>query len=133
MAYAHGTTGVLKVFSTSLRDLSPYLTSAQSSLSADTAEVSTLGDTSKEYIAGLKDGTISFEGKFDPTPDGWLQAILGGTAVPFEFHPQGTATGNVKYSGSAILTSYEPGADIGDAVGFSGELQISGAVTRALN
>jgi hypothetical protein len=133
MAYAHGKDAVLKVFSTSLRDLSPYLTSVSSSFSADTAEVSTLGDAAKEYISGLKDGTISFEGRFDPTPDSWLNAILGGTAVPFEFHPHGTATSNPKYTGSAILTGYDPSADLGDAVGFSGELQISGAVTRGVN
>jgi len=134
MAYSHGKDAVFKLTSGgTLRDFSPYLTGVKFPREADTAEVSTLGDSAKERIAGLTDASVSGEGKFEPTPDAWLSTILGGAATAFEWHPQGTASGNIKYTGSCILTSYESDEDIGDAGSFSFEAQVSGAVTRGTN
>lgn len=134
MAFSHGSKAVLKVSDSgaTLRDVSAYLTSAGSPFTADVAEVTALSNTNKAYIPGLKDGKISLAGAFDPTVDGYLYGVLGGTAAPFEYYPAGTATSNVKYSGSAICTSYEVTSDVGDANKFSAEFQISGAVTRAV-
>lgn len=112
------------------RDLSAYATSVGLPVSVDTAEVSTLGDDDKVYVTGLRDRTISIEGKWDATVDGYLSGLLGGTARAWKFFPAGSAAGRPVYSGNAILTSFEVTSDIGDAVGFSSEFQSSGAVTR---
>ena len=132
MAFSHGSKAVLKITDSgsTLRDVSAYLTSAGSPFSADVAEVTALSNTNKAYIPGLKDGKFSLAGSWDPTVDGYIYGVLGGTAAPFEYYPAGTASGNVKYSGSAICTSFDVSSDVGDANKFTSEFQISGAVTR---
>ena len=113
-----------------LRDISSFITTAGLPRSADTAEVTTLGSLSKAYIPGLKDGTIPIEGPIDATVDGYLAGILG-MSRPFEYCPQGlTPAGLPKYTGNAILTSYEPSTPVDDAGTFSGEFQLTGDVTR---
>jgi hypothetical protein len=106
------------------------LNSVSLSREADTAEVSALGTDDKAYIAGLRDATISIEGMADVTTSGYLDGVLG-TVTTFEFYPAGEGAGQVKYSGSCILTSLETGAELGGAVSVSGEFQVTGGVTRA--
>lgn len=135
MAFSHGSAAVFKVqdSGSSTRDLSAYLQSDGISRSADVAETTVHGLTAKTYIPGLKDGTIPIEGGFDPTVDGYLEGILGMSRA-FEYYPAGEPVGvtKPKYTGSCILTSYEVEAPVDDKVSFSGEFQITGAVTRAV-
>lgn len=112
------------------RELTSYVNKVSLPRQVDTAEASTFGDDDKVYVAGLRDATLSFEGMSDITVDGYLTGLLGGTPRAWAFCPQGSVTGNVKYSGSAILTSFEDSADLGDVTGFSAEMQCSGAITR---
>lgn len=131
--FTHGKNAVFKVNDGStLRDISNVVNSASLSRSAETAEVTTIGgSSSKAYIAGLKDATVSVEGMADVTTSGYLDGILG-VSVAFEFYPGGTGTGAVKYTGNAILTSLETAAEVGGAVTVSGEMQVTGDVTRAI-
>jgi hypothetical protein len=133
MAPVHGSKTVFTVQDSGgvVRDLSTYLTESGLPRSADTAEVTTGGATSKKYIPGLKDGTIPIAGPWDATVDGWLNGILG-VERNFVWNPAGTGTGLVTYTGAAILQSYEPGSSVDDAADLSGEFQITGDVTRAL-
>lgn len=136
MVAAHGSKAQFSVEDASdqVRDLSSYLTSAGMPRSADTAEVSTLGMTSKAYIPGLKDGTIPIEGPLDATIDGYLDGLLGfETPRAFTYDPQGTGTGTPHYSGECFLTAYEPSTGVDDAGTFTGEFQITGDVTRGTN
>ena len=134
MAFTHGKDAALKVSdsASTLTDVSSYLKSTGLPRQADVAETSTLGSTNKTYIPGLLDGTIPLEGQWDPTIDGILAGIVGGTAGAFSYYPAGTATGSVIYSGSAICTSYEITTGVDDVAQFSAEFQISIAsgVTR---
>lgn len=114
------------------RELTTYARNATMPRSVDTAEASTFGDDDKVYVAGLRDATLTIEGLHDATVDGYLTGLLGGTPRAWAFCPRGSAATNVKFSGSAILTSYEPDADLGDVVGWSAEFQVSGAITRAV-
>lgn len=131
--FSHGKDAVFKITdaASTLRDISTVLSSVSLSREADTAETSALGTSAKSYIPGMTDATISIEGMADVTTSGYLEGILG-TAKAFEFFPAGTAVGQVKYSGSAILTSFESAAEIGGAVTVSGEFQVTGAVTRTV-
>lgn len=133
MAFAHGKGTVFKVDDAAgaLTDISAFLASVGFPRSAGTAGVTTFGDSDKEFIPGLKEGTISIEGKWDPTVDALLSGILGNaTTKTFEYGPDGSAVGKVKYTGECILTSYEDSSPVEDAAGFSAEFQITGAVTR---
>jgi len=133
MSYAHGSKAVIK-FGTSgdtstPTDISTYVKSVSFPEEAETHETTTLGATSKSYIAGLKDATISIDGAFDPTVDEHLNGILG-LEVAFEYGPQGSDSGSVKYTGNCICTSYEAETPVDDVATFSAEFQVTGDVTR---
>lgn len=131
--FSHGKSAVFKIADSgsTLRDVSSVVNTASLSRSAETAEVTALGNASKAYIPGLKDATISVEGMADVTTSGYFDGVLGATTT-WEYYPAGTAVGQVKYSGSGILTSLETSAEVGGAVSISGEVQVTGDVTRTV-
>jgi|TARA_R100001463_G_scaffold89215_1_gene143934 hypothetical protein len=134
MAFVHGKDSVFKLDNSggSLTDISTYVNSVDFPETADVAETTTLGDGSKSYIVGLKDATLSISGLWDSTLDGILGAVVGQSAtLSFEYSPEGTGSGAVKYTGECILTSYSQSSPVGDVVGFSADMQVSGDVTRA--
>jgi hypothetical protein len=133
MAFVHGKSADFRLDDSSgtLRDLSSYLDDVSFPRSIETAETTTFGSTAKSYIVGLTDATISISGKFDATADGYLAGVVGQSAtLSFQYGPAGSTAGNVKYTGECIMTSYEVGATVGDAVTASAELQVTGTVTR---
>ena len=133
MAFVHGKNSVFKLdnASGSLTDISAFVNNVDFPETADVAETSVLGASNKTYIVGLKDATISISGLFDATVDAILGAVVGQTAtLSYEYSPEGTASGKVKYTGEAILTNYALSSPVGDVVAYSADLQCSGAVTR---
>lgn len=131
MAFVHGSKANFQINS---KDLSAFCDNVDFPNTTDTAETSTFGSTAKSYIVGLTDSTMSIQGKWDPTvttgPDAVLFPLIGAAATTFIFGPQGSTTGNVKYTGSAICTSYKVTSPIGGVVVFTADFQVSGAVTR---
>ncbi len=137
MAFTHGSKAIFKLTdaAATLRDISTYVTSTGLSRLADMAEVSTLGTTAKQYVPGLTDATVPLEGPFDPTVDGYLNGLLGfATAVAFEYYPAGEPVGATKpkYTGNVYLTTYDLETGMDDAAQWTGELQLTGPVTRAV-
>jgi hypothetical protein len=133
MAFVHGKSAVFKLDDSggTLRDISAFLDDISFPQPVETAETTTFGASSKTYIVGLKDSTVSLSGKWDSTLDGYVAPALGQSAtLSFEYGPAGSTGGNVKYSGEAIITSFDVSAPIGDVVTVSIELQVTGAVTR---
>ena len=131
--FRHGKSTVFKVDNNagSLTDISNTLTDVSFPQSVDTAETTAFGSSAKTYIVGLTDATFSVSGNFDATVDAHLAAIVGkADSVSFEYGPEGSTSTFVKYTGEAILTSYEKSGAVGDVVTFSAEFQVTGAVTR---
>jgi hypothetical protein len=131
--FRHGKSTVFKVDNSggTLTDISNTLTDVGFPQSVDTAETSTFGSSAKSYVVGLTDSTLSISGNFDATVDAHLAAVLGQAAtLSFEYGPEGSTAGFVKYTGECILTSYEKSGAIGDVVSYSAEFQVSGAITR---
>ena len=132
MAFTHGKDSVFKLdnASGSLTDISSFVNNVDFPETADVSETTTLGADNKTYIAGLKDATISLAGLWDATADAIFGAVVGQSAtLSYEYSPEGTASGKIKYTGEAILTSYAISSPVGEAVGYSADLQVSGAVT----
>jgi hypothetical protein len=129
--FTHGKNAAFKIDDSggTLRDISDVLTDVSISRTADVAEVSAFSNSSKAFVAGLKDATLTISGSFDATVDGYLSGILG-VEGSFEFYPIGTTGGNPKASGEAIMTSYDRTPDIGGAVTFTAAFQVSGDVTE---
>jgi predicted secreted protein len=131
--FRHGKSTVFKVDNSggTLTDISNTLTDVSFPQTVETAETTSFGSSAKTYIVGLSDSTVSVSGNFDATVDAHLAGILGQAAtVSFEYGPEGSTAGQVKYTGEAILTSYEKSGAVGDVVTYSAELQVTGAITR---
>ena len=129
--FTHGKNAAFKIDDSggTLRDISDVLTDVSISRTADVAEVSAFSNSSKAFVSGLKDATLTISGSFDATVDGYLSGILGSEGS-FEFYPIGTTGGNPKASGEAIMTSYDRTPDIRGAVTFTAAFQVSGDVTE---
>jgi len=111
------------------RSLSNVLTSVDFPEIIETAETTAFGSTSKSYIVGLRDATISVSGLWDATVDGYIIGTEPATRT-FIFGPAGSTSSNVKYTGECILTNYSVSSPVGDVVTFSLDLQCTGGVTR---
>jgi hypothetical protein len=131
--FRHGKSTVFKVDNSggTLTDISNTLTDVGFPQTVDTAETSTFGSSAKSYVVGLTDSSLSISGNFDATVDAHLAGVLGQAAsLSFEYGPEGSTAGYVKYTGEAYLTSYEKSGAIGDVVSYSAEFQVTGAITR---
>lgn len=134
MAFSHGSKAAFLITDVGgvERDISAFLTGVDFEPTADMAETTTLGKASKTYISGIKDGKFSVEGKYDPTPDGYLEGILGdfGTARTFKYGPTGSTAGLTRYTGTCFLVGYRISTPVSDAASFSATFQVTGDVTR---
>lgn len=122
-------------FTYSSQDLSAHLTSIDFSQQNDSHDNTTFGDEGHEFVGGLTNGTITLNGFWDDTATTGsatvLDALVGSDSpVAFEFGPAGNGSGEVKYSGSALLTSLDYSDPVADLVTFTASLQISGSVTK---
>jgi hypothetical protein len=84
----------------------------------------------------LTDNKIKLSGFFDAAAsmeDATLQAdFAAGQSRTWIYGPYGTTVGNVKYTGTGYLTSYNIKGTVSDAVAFDAEIRITGAVTRTV-
>lgn len=136
--FSHGKNAVFKLDNAggSLTDISNTVNDVTVSRAIETGETTSFGNSSKTYIVGLADATISVTGSFDTTVDNHLTSLIDAqiagtnTSASFEAGPQGTASTNVKYTGECLVTSYEVNPSVGDVVTYSLELQVTGAVSR---
>jgi len=118
-----------------LQDISPYITSVDFPQEAALLDTTVIGSANRTFIAGFKNSTFSLAGHWDggaaPAIDVHLSSILGQVAtVTFEYGPQGIASGDIKYSGEAILTRYGITVNVDVVVDWTADLQVVGAVTR---
>jgi len=112
------------------RNISDTLNSVDFPEVTETAETTAFGASSRSYIVGLETATISISGMWDATADGYLKGGAEPTSRSFIYGPAGSTSGNVKYTGEAIMTNYAIGSPVGDVVTFTADLQVTGAVTR---
>lgn len=119
-----------------LRNLSTNLTNVAFSRSNDQHDTTTYGAEGHTFIAGLTNGTISLTGFWDDTASTGTATVLDSlvgldsVTLGWEYGPEGSASGAVKYSGECILVSLEYTSPVADLVAFTAQLQISGDVTK---
>ncbi len=120
----------------SLTDISTYCNAMEVPRELDQLEVTTFGATSKQYLAGFADGTVTMGGPWTRALDNHMSPIFtamkAGTlaSVSFEYGPEGADSGDVKYLGELIMSSYAgPKADVGSAQEWEAEFQVTGDVT----
>lgn len=113
----------------------------------DEVDVTTFGAGDfRQFLAGFQNATVDLTGFFDdltaPSQGGGVGAAGGadkaltdwlkfGTQVrKFIFSPSGTATGKIRYEGTAILLGYSFTGNITNAVGFTSNMRVTGSVSR---
>jgi hypothetical protein len=137
VATAHGKDSYFAVedsAASTLRNISPHVKNVEFNVGNDTHDTTTKGDEGHEFLPGLTNGTISVTGLWDDTASTGSQTVLSGligieTTVGFEYGPEGSTTGMVKYSGECVLSTYQESSPVDDMVAFSAEFNISGSVT----
>ena len=70
----------------------------------DTVEDSSMGDSSKSYLASIKDFSGSVDVLYDEADTNGQVALAVGSSVTLNFAPEGSASGDVKLTGTAIVT-----------------------------
>lgn len=130
MAAVHSKNTVITVDST---DLSAYTTDSTFPKTTDTHDLTTYGNDSKVYGAGLNDATFTMSGVYDSTastgPRAKLNTIYAGNAaVEIVRRIEGTGSGLPEDTFNAILTKYEETDPVADYVMWSAEWQVSGDV-----
>ena len=70
----------------------------------DTVEDTSMGDSSKTYLASIKDFSGTVDVLYDETDTNGQTALSLGASVTLNFAPEGTASGDVKLTGTAIVT-----------------------------
>lgn len=117
-------------------DLSSYFNDASVSRSVEPTETTAFGASSKTYIVGLKDGTVSLTGMFDGSAnavDEVLQARLGTEDGGLVTICYGGATAGNRVSISKVeTTSYDVSAPVGDVVAASAEFQSDSGIDNGI-
>ena len=70
----------------------------------DTVEDTSMGDSSKTYLASIKDFSGTVDVLYDETDTNGQTALSLGSSVTLNFAPEGTDSGDVKLTGTAIVT-----------------------------
>ena len=118
------------------RDLSAYITEVRGLPGPRSLnEVTALGDTGAKFIPGLEDVTFTLVGIFDDTATSGPDAVIGSlrthtSAINFEYGPEGSGSGDVKYSGTCWVAAYDLRSRVGSKVEWSAALQVEGSVSR---
>lgn len=105
MATKLGREGLIKLSSTTIGELRNYALTH----SSDTVEDSVLGDTYRTRLASMKSFSVSGDLYWDETDAGQLLITIG-SSVTLNLYPEGASTGDVYYSGAAIVTAFNVSA-----------------------
>ncbi len=103
-------------FKLGANDVSAYLVGLDPTFTRALAEIKAMGTIYVAEVAGHIMGRLAADAAFDPTLDGYLwTAFTGAAAVAWEYGPQGSSAGKVKYSGNCWVSEMKPGVASGDA------------------
>ena len=125
MATHVGTSGVVKVGS----DLVAEVTGFTIDESADVVEDSQLTDTSKSYKVLRSDATGTVECHWDETDTTGQTALAVGSSVTLNLYPEGEASGDTYYTGTALVTGVSQNVSLDGVISRTITVQFSGGVS----
>ncbi len=132
MADIHGKDAVFKLDNTSdaLTDISAYVSDSSMARLVELADTTAYGDEDRTFIAGLGTASISISGTFDATHDAIIGTPVQQKVVRgFDFDPIGAGVAG-RFTGECFIVDYTIGVPVGDKIGWSASLTVTGAVTR---
>jgi len=133
MARIHGRDGRLYVglaSSTADAEAVVNLTSWDISFAADRVDVTALGDTSKQYVQGLKDAQGNFNGWYDTASAQLYTPANDGDARRAYWYPDATVgTAGPYWFGTAFF-DFSVSVGVADAVNVSGSWAAASDISR---
>ena len=128
MANHHGSEGLVKVGANTVAEVTSFSFTA----TAEYAEDTTLADTVKTYNTTAItswNGTIS--AFWDETDTNGQVALVTGSNISLVLAPEGTDTGDTRYSGNALITEITRNVNRGDVTEITFNFVGNGALTSA--
>jgi len=125
MATHTGSEGTVKVGSNAIAEIRSY----SLEVTADTLEDTSMGDSSRTYKPSLKSFTGTVDVFWDETDTTGQGALTNGTEITLTVYPEGDASGDTYYSGSAIVTGISVTASFDGMVESSISVQGTGDLT----
>lgn len=125
MAVHKGSEGTVEVGDNAIAEIRSYSLEE----SADTLEITTMGDTARTYLPSLTTFSGSVDVYWDETDTTGQGALTIGAQVTLNVYPEGDTAGDVYYTGSAIVTGVTRSASFDGMVEASISVQGTGALT----
>lgn len=125
MATHTGSEGTVKVGSDAIAEIRSYSLEE----TADTLEDTSMGDSARTYKSSLKTFTGTVDVFWDETDTAGQGALTNGAAITLAVYPEGDASGDTYYSGSAIVTGVSRTASFDGMVEASISVQGTGDLT----
>lgn len=126
MAVHKGSEGTVKVGSNAIANIRSYSIEE----SADTLEQTVMGNTSRAYAASLSTFSGSVDVYWDETDTTGQGALTIGAEVTLNFYPEGDASGDTYYTGTAIVTGITRTASFDGNIEASISVQGDGALSE---
>ena len=126
MATTKGSEGTVKSGANAIAEIRSYTITE----TADTLEDTTMGDTSRTYLASLKTFTGSIDCFWDETDTNGQLTLSPGSSVTINIYPEGSTSGDTYYTGSVIVTEKSVTASYDGMVEASFSFQGTGALSE---
>jgi|TARA_R100000278_G_scaffold42664_1_gene37550 predicted secreted protein len=130
MATHTGSEGTVKVGTAGSDTAIAEIRSFSIEETADTLETTSMGDSSRTYVASLKQFTGSIDVFWDETNTGGQTALTVGASVTLNLYPEGATSGDTYYGGTAIVTGRTINSTFDGLVEMTISVQGSGALTE---
>jgi predicted secreted protein len=125
MATHKGSEGLIKVGSATISEIKSYSLEE----SADTIEITKMGDAARQYLPSLTSFSGSVDCFWDETDTTGQVALAVGASVTLVFYPEGADSGDTYYSGTALVTGKTITGSFDGMVEASISVQGTGAIT----
>jgi len=127
MATHKGSEGTVHVGTNAIAEIKSYSLDE----TADTIEDTSMGDAARTYVASLTTFSGSIDVFWDETDTNGQVALAVGSSVTLKWYPEGAASGDTYYTGTALVTGKNISASFDGMVEASISVQGTGAITTA--
>jgi hypothetical protein len=122
-----GTEGVVKIGANTIAETRSWSIEQQ----ADTVEDTVLGDSWKTNKPSLKSWSGSISCWWDETDTNGQVVMIVGAELTLTLYPEGATTGDIFYTGSAIITGFTNKGEVGAMVEADFTFTGNGPLTTA--
>lgn len=127
MAVHKGSEGTVKIGANAIAEIRSYSLEE----SADTLETTTMGDSARTYLPSLSTFSGSVDVYWDEEDTTGQGALTIGAEVTLNVYPEGDTSGDIYYTGSAIVTGVTRSGSFDGMVEASISVQGTGALTSS--